>query len=488
MARRRCENRWGRILRDPLKSQASENRWGRIQRQPDNSYIAYSYDAAHRLTGIQDNLSHRIAYTLDTLGNRTAESTYDPGNVLRHTRTRVYDALNRLAQDIGALATEATTYGYDANGNLKTVTDPLNHSTTNVYDALNRLIQATDANNGVSTYAYNGRDQVTRVTDPRNLATPYTRNGLGDQLTEVSPDRGTVTYTYDSGGNVKTLKDARNQTTTYTWDALNRLTQATYGDATVTSYVYDAGSNGKGRLTGMTDPSSVSTTYTWNKRGELTGKTQTVSSLARTVGYAYDSVGRVSQITYPSGKAVNYTYTGGQLTGIAVGSTPLVSSITHAPFGPVTGWNWGGGGAAHPRPRDTDYRLSRYPAGPATRTLAYDAASNLLQLSDSTSSSTNPLSRVYGYDTLERLASEQSVGIVRPGLNVDHRWSYEANGNLLTASSGASTIRYSYAATSNRISARSGGPVGLPYAYDAAGNLRAGVASTGASATTPAAG
>src|SRR6266581_154165 len=85
---------------------------------PDGSFLAYGYDAAHRLTVIADNLGNRIAYALDAMGNRTQEQVLDPVNSLAQTRARVYDALNRLAQEIGAQA-QTTQYAYDAQGNVR---------------------------------------------------------------------------------------------------------------------------------------------------------------------------------------------------------------------------------------------------------------------------------------------------------------------------------------------------------------------------------
>ena len=76
---------------------------------PDGSYLSYTYDTAHRLTGMQDNLGNKIAYTLDAMGNRTQEQVFDPANNLAQTRSRVYSNLNRLYQEIGA-AGQTTQY------------------------------------------------------------------------------------------------------------------------------------------------------------------------------------------------------------------------------------------------------------------------------------------------------------------------------------------------------------------------------------------
>ena len=52
---------------------------------PDGSYLAYTYDGAHRLTQITDALGNTTVYTLDALGNRTAENSYDRTTALHRT-------------------------------------------------------------------------------------------------------------------------------------------------------------------------------------------------------------------------------------------------------------------------------------------------------------------------------------------------------------------------------------------------------------------
>jgi YD repeat-containing protein len=69
--------------------------------QPDGSFQAYGYDDAHRLVSVTDNLGNSVTYTLDNLGNRTAEEVKDPGNVLRRALARSIDALGRVQQVTG---------------------------------------------------------------------------------------------------------------------------------------------------------------------------------------------------------------------------------------------------------------------------------------------------------------------------------------------------------------------------------------------------
>ena len=70
---------------------------------PDGATLTYSYDAAHRLTSISDHKGNRVAYTLDPMGNRTAEQLRDPGGVLVQNIARVIDALNRVERITGVI-------------------------------------------------------------------------------------------------------------------------------------------------------------------------------------------------------------------------------------------------------------------------------------------------------------------------------------------------------------------------------------------------
>jgi YD repeat-containing protein len=65
--------------------------------QPDGvSFVAYEYDDAHRLFKVTDNLGNSVKYTLDNMGNRTAEETKDPAGNLRRNLARDIDALGRV--------------------------------------------------------------------------------------------------------------------------------------------------------------------------------------------------------------------------------------------------------------------------------------------------------------------------------------------------------------------------------------------------------
>lgn len=437
----------------------------------DSSFLNYTYDAAHRLTAITDNSGNRIQYTLDAMGNRIREELFDAGNNLARIQQREYDALNRLWKDIGA-QNQTTQYQYDAQGNLKQMADPLLHAVNFQFDARNRLKEITDPANGFTRQAYDGLDQLTQLTDPGNIATAYSYNGFGDLLQEVSADRGTTTYTYDSAGNLKTVLDARGVKQSYTWDALNRPAKRTHTTVTGVpgaiqlTWSYDTGANGIGQLTGMTDESG-STGFSYDAHGRLLSKTQTAKiasgragntiNYIQTLRYQYDSFGRISQTTYPSGTQIVTSYgADGRPSEIRINGDVLLNSISYHPFGEPESWVWGNG-QVYTRSFDLDGRLSTHPAGNDTRTLTYDPASRITQTTD-----TNPLyNRSYDYDALDRLTSQSD----NDGFKL---WAYDANSNRTAAQFGGTAYPYTIAAASNRLT-NVAGPVAKSYTYNAAG-------------------
>lgn len=428
---------------------------------PDSSFLLFTYDGAHRLTQISDELGNKLAYTLDAMGNRTAENTYDPSGVLHRTHSRVINALNQVYQDVNAAGTAAvtTTYGYDNNGNQTSVAAPLSRDTENTYDQLNRLANVTDPANGITQFGYDLNDAVTSVTDPRTLKTTYQRNGFRDVLALTSPDTGTTTNSYDSAGNLATSTDARDTVATYTYDALNRAVTIAYSDAGVAdqtiTLTYDAGTNGKGHLTGASDANHT-LSWAYDGLGRVITKTQTVGTVILTTGYGYTN-GDLTTISTPSGQTITYGYNSNhQITSVSLnGTTVILSSVTYEPFGSVNGWTWGNGTAAI-RTFDTDGYISQI-ASAGTKTYAFDAASRITGITDATNSA---LSWTFGYDALDRANSAATT-------TQTQGFTYDANGNRLTET-GTSAATFNNATSSNRLSSTTG-YLTRTYSYDSAG-------------------
>ena len=460
---------------------------------PDGSFVNYTYDAAHRMTGLSDNLGNRIAYTLDLRGNRTKEEVFDPANALAQTRSRVYDALNRMVQSIGA-QNQTASYVYDLQGNLTSATDPLGRVTTNGYDALHRLVTVTQPSPGgsqpapVTGYAYNGQDQLTQVTDPRSLITTYAINGLGDTTQQVSPDTGTTNRTYDSAGNLISSTDARGKTSTYTYDALNRVASSVYNQATGTelktvAYQYDQGANGVGRLTAATETTALSVVlqsvaYAYDQKGRLTSETRTLagSAVPYVTSYTYNqSNGRLTGMTYPSGRTLGYAFdVAGRISQVSTtasasagGQTQLLaSSVTYHPFGGVKSYTLGNNRVVS-RTYDRDGRVASYTLGGVSQLLGYDAASRITGILY-TSNAAN--SNSFGYDNLDRLTQA-----VAP--NSTYAYEYDLTGNRTARSAGSASSAFVNDPARNRLSQITGASP-RSFTYDSAGNTLSDGANT----------
>ena len=457
---------------------------------PDGSYLSYTYDGAHRPVQIQDGVGNRVVYSLDNSGNRIKEDYIDPLNALARSRSRVYDALNRLQKDIGGAtpASQITQYGYDGNGNLNTSTDPLNRVTMQTYDALNRLLQVIDPVNGsaaATKYEYDIQDNLTKVTDPKALATTYFYNGFNELTSQSSPDTGITGFTYDTAGNMLSKTDARGIVSTYSYDALNRVATIAYpaygGDAAETViYTYDGCTNGKGRLCSLTDKTGT-TSYSYNMLGRVAAKSQTVAGLTQSLGYGYNGAGQLTAVTYPSGAAIGYGYLNNRIASVALNGVTVLSNADYEPFGPVGEWLWGNSTSLAPNKHiryfDLDGRNTMIEsiAGLDPSLIVYDAASRITDLQKLTANVVDPAkSTSYGYDNLDRLTTA-SPNAGNP--NPLQGFSYDGVGNRLSATVASGVTTYGYGATSHRLTSLTGANPNT-YTYDAAGNRATGTAAT----------
>ncbi len=452
---------------------------------PDGSYLNYTYDAAHRLTMITDNAGNSTKYTLDAMGNHTQESVYDVNGTLALTRTKVYDALGHLYQEIGA-ANQTITYSYDNAGNKLSTLDANYNYTQYGYDAKNRLSSMVDPANGLTQYSYNDDGNLSSVVDPKNLTTNYSYNNFGDLSQQQSPDTGTTINTYDSAGNIKTSKDANNNTVTYSYDALNRVTQASYSDQTIT-YKYDLSTNGKGHLTSLTDASG-STSLTYTSQGRINNKTQVMGSMTKSIGYGYNSAGQLTQLTTPSGQLINYTYSNGKVSNITVNAAPLLTQITYTAFGTISGWQWGNGTTTS-RQYDTDGQLTQI-SDASTVTYTFNPNGSIASVADSNevipslsagqqmftnATNSNKLNSISG--SVTRTYTYDNVGHT---LNDGSRsFTYNAAGRMITATNAGVSTTYTYNALGQRVK-KSNSNSTTYFVYDEQGHLLGEYNATGA--------
>ena len=240
----------------------------------DGSTVQYLYDAAGRVTSIDDSVSGAIGYAYNDYGCQTCSGrgldlisrgttplgtinyTYDPKG--RRSSMTVggepvvnygYDDAGRLTILSRMVGSGTRTYkvGYDNGSRRTSLQIPLSNGTDYVttvygYDIASRVTSML-LNGGAATienlaYAYDANGN--RTSFSRNAAQP-----LSPAVSDTSYDESNrmlafngKNLVYDLNGNLSSKTDASG-TTSYTWDARNRLT-AINGLSVVASFGYDA--------------------------------------------------------------------------------------------------------------------------------------------------------------------------------------------------------------------------------------------------------
>nr|WP_308050354.1 LamG-like jellyroll fold domain-containing protein [Streptomyces sp. TRM72054] len=232
--------------------------------------------------------------------------------------TAGYDALRGQRVVSRKDATGAvTSYAYDTDGNLHTVTDPNGHATVTGHDARGNVVSTTacrDADScwtSFSSYYVNATDPL----DPRNdkpltyrdqrsrdhkddrYRTEYTYNSLGVPTSTVRADGSTASTTYTAGTEAAAVGGG-------TVPAGLVLTQTTPGGSK-TSYRYFA----NGDLAEITSPSGLVTAYTYDGLGRKTSEKQVSDTFPNgvTTMYGYD---KASHVVTETGAGVKNEITG----------------------------------------------------------------------------------------------------------------------------------------------------------------------------------
>ncbi|WP_431112461.1 RHS repeat-associated core domain-containing protein [Variovorax paradoxus] len=450
---------------------------------PTGLVLTYSYDAAHRLIGWGNNRGESGSYTLDGMGNRTAEQIKDSAGNVAWNAARTINNINRLAAQTEG-PNQASSFGYDANGELTRATNGLNQSTQYGLDGLRRIKAVTDAANATATLRYNALDAVTEARDFKGVATTYARDAQGNATAESSADTGPASTQYDALGLPSQITDALGQATTITRDALGRPTGLVFADGKTTTLRYDLTANSKGYLSEILDRSGT-TEYTRDGFGRVTLKKQTLANgSVQQVSYSYNPNGTLASIGYPNnGGLLTHSYDAtGRLTGLSLNGNPLVTGIAWNPLGQPTAWTWAfaSPALAASRSYDTAGRMT----ATAFSSYVYDAAGRITSLTQQlyAPGDTDPTHSTIGASDITWTVGYNSVGRIT-GFNATGStagFGYDANGNRSSSTrvlGTQSTSRsYTVGASSNQLtgftqSINGASSTSVTYGYNANGDL-----------------
>jgi len=430
-------------------------------RFPGGEVLQYSYDAAHYLKNISDQLGNKISYRYDLKGNLTATSVEDSNGVLAALVERAYDFRDQVASTTTGTPGSTTIFIRDAVGNETVRTAPNGSTvTTTSYDSRNRPSVVTDALGGVSMFEYYKSGHPSSVQAPNGATTTFLYDELGNLHEENSPDRGVTSFDYDVAGNLIQRTDARGIATLYEYDALSRVTAIAYPDPALTEHFdYDFCAFGNGRLCSIYDESGH-TEFEYDRYGNVASKgflpNVEIGSMEGNeddeqtffTRYAYDQRDRLTRIEYPFGGAVDIqrdsvgrvSAMDFELDGDAI---PIVRERTYRPDNLPTTHTLGNG-LEVTKQYDTQGRLvAQTLGGVDTRQYAYNPNGNIVQRQHATTDGVN--TATFSYDLLDRLTDELN------SLTGNFVATYGANSNRLSRTWNGRTKSYSYSPDSNRL-------------------------------------
>lgn len=435
--------------------------------QPDGSWHTRSYDAAGLLASRTNHRGETLVIGRDVDGQPISTVSLGAGGAVAGLATRQLDSRGRVQAIVDSRGVR-TVNSYGGDGRLASVTDGLGQVSSLTFDLMDRVSSVSSPNTtaargaggpaivtATSTYAATSGGLAAQ-TDTRAIATSYAFDNFQRRVADISPDAGARTSAKSAAGDVISQTDSRGVTVSITRDALGRPVQLQSGATTLATLSYVPGR--KDTLPAMVTDPIASTSWTYDGLGRLLTKSQVVAGVTRTLSVTRDSLGRVSQMVYPSGLVVAFTHDADHVASISVGGQTIVSSIQYLPNTAIpTRWNWGNG-QAYVRSFDADGRMVSVTLGPTTRAYTYDSAGRITSYLDSGGAA--PGATAINYD--ER---GQITGFSSP--QGSYGYAYDSNGNRLSYTADGYTRTNSFATGTNRILSSLNGV----FSYDAVGNM-----------------
>ena len=276
---------------------------------PTQYVTKFSYNVTTNTTITTNPDLGTVTETDDSFGNPL--TIVDP---LNNTSTFTYygsgdptgSPAESLKTYVDPLQNPATTYTYDTNGFLTSLTDPLQHTTTWKTNPYGGVTSTTDAaKQNTTTIGYDQYFNPTTSSDSFSSTIPlYTRtyDSAGQILTQQDANGNPASvFTYDSQENLQLALDALKEKTSYTYDSMDRVLSRTDPDGNQTIYGYDA----LGNLKSITDGAG----NLWQSTYDLNGnKLSDTDPLNHKTTYQYDNLNRLTEIIYQDTTTKKYTY------------------------------------------------------------------------------------------------------------------------------------------------------------------------------------
>jgi RHS repeat-associated protein len=276
-----------------------------------------AYQTTYGFDSADEEVSTTTPATAAAPSGATTQYTYDPaGNMLTSldpngvTTTYTYTPASLKATvTYSGSSAHSVSYGYDADGSKTAMTDGTGSSSF-IYDPFGELTSATNGAGQVTGYGYNADGQVSTVTYPLPASATWATSA-------------SVSYGYDIADRLTSVTDfnANKINIANTADGLP-YTQALGSTGDTITATYD-NTDAASALTLANSSSTLqSFTYSDAPAGNILSETDSPASPTSPAGYGYDAQGRVTSMVPGSGSPLNYGFdASGDLTTLPSGAT-----------------------------------------------------------------------------------------------------------------------------------------------------------------------
>lgn len=220
--------------------------------------------------------------------------------------TQEFDAIGRVIR-IEAPGDRISENTY--TGLITTTRNAKGQETSARVNMLGQQIKATDAKNNSLDYTYFASGTLATISDFAGNTTSFAYDVLGNRTQVNDPDLGIVNTRHNAFGEVVWQQSARSYETTFIYDVLGRTTERKVkkgSDEETATWLYDT--KKKGLLT-SSSIGNISKDYFYDSYLRTTQVREILEGDVYDVFQSYDSHGRLYNLTYPTGFAVQHQYT-----------------------------------------------------------------------------------------------------------------------------------------------------------------------------------
>ncbi len=243
-----------------------------------------------RLDFIQDSNGNRIVCGYNAQGNLISVSDGSGQQIVFD-----HDSSGRIIRATDSTG-RAVRYAYDQEANLARVTGAVGETTVYSYDVRHRLTQITFPDGQHRFFSYDGDGRLSRVVsdggaDALNLSYNLT---TGEQTIVDAVGRVAVVKNNEEGLPIE-LRDGIGNTTKFEYDSNFSLTKAIDGSGNSWEIIPDA----RGNPTSVTDPEGRKITASYSS--DFNKLTSLTDARGNQIRFEYDDTGDLVKTTYPDG-------------------------------------------------------------------------------------------------------------------------------------------------------------------------------------------